>query len=183
MPTDEELAKMGSSPLARGPQKPIGLRHSVGGLIPARAGTTPCLQTKSWRKWAHPRSRGDHILAPDIAGCPTGSSPLARGPRVVMFSCLNVPGLIPARAGTTSPRSPWTLSSGAHPRSRGDHETPNGLNTTDKGSSPLARGTSDRNNDVIAEPRLIPARAGNIAVAQTTAHAQAAHPRSRGEHE
>ena len=162
MPTDEELAKMGSSPLARGPQKPIGLRHSVGGLIPARAGTTPCLQTKSWRKWAHPRSRGDHILAPDIAGCPTGSSPLARGPRVVMFSCLNVPGLIPARAGTTSPRSPWTLSSGAHPRSRGDHETPNGLNTTDKGSSPLARGPHPRGRNSPGGAGLIPARAGNI---------------------
>ena len=51
----------GSSPLARGPPRLQSLGHVRGGLIPARAGTTP-MRPKTHRKiGAHPRSRGDHV--------------------------------------------------------------------------------------------------------------------------
>ena len=50
------------------------------------------------------------------------------------------------------------------------------------GSSPLARGTCGRHCKGSNYPRLIPARAGNIAVFIAVFAVCAAHPRSRGEH-
>ena len=97
-------ADSGSSPLARGPQRRMGKRKHGRGLIPARAGTTvPCQGTTETRR-AHPRSRGDHLIMRIAGRWERGSSPLARGPRRVIFSPLADVGLIPARAGTTAER-------------------------------------------------------------------------------
>ena len=51
-----------------------------------------------------------------------------------------------------------------------------------RGSSPLARGTSDNLNGIIDKIRLIPARAGNIEPKIAPLRYGTAHPRSRGEH-
>ena len=80
MPTDEELAKMGSSPLARGPHTGTGYSGLSYGLIPARAGTTGGDVFLLERSGAHPRSRGDHHSMPANPPPLMGSSPLARGP-------------------------------------------------------------------------------------------------------
>ena len=95
----------GSSPLARGTH-PRG-RNSLGGsgLIPARAGNT-CGSTSGYRTArAHPRSRGEHRpLA--IGALPLlGSSPLARGTRIMHKGGTSKSGLIPARAGNTTSSS------------------------------------------------------------------------------
>ena len=50
------------------------------------------------------------------------------------------------------------------------------------GSSPLARGTFVSLHRVQNNPRLIPARAGNISPRSSPARPMPAHPRSRGEH-
>ena len=91
------------------------------GLIPARAGTTPKYELHPRRTGAHPRSRGDHFPASRLVGLLAGSSPLARGPPQAIMVLILVPGLIPARAGTTTCILIWTSLTRAHPRSRGDH--------------------------------------------------------------
>ena len=72
--------------------------------------------------------------------------------------------------------------SAAHPRSRGEHAPSRMVDTRSNGSSPLARGTYPRGDELPQCPRLIPARAGNMAWMPGTRVARQAHPRSRGEH-
>ena len=78
---DPELQNQGSSPLARGTPPLGGQRRPARGLIPARAGNTKRVCSKSSPKWAHPRSRGEHQKFRYPLGKCTGSSPLARGTR------------------------------------------------------------------------------------------------------
>ena len=113
--------ELGSSPLARGPQRvewSPGLRV---GLIPARAGTTAGINVRNPNVRAHPRSRGDHICMHGTPPCRRGSSPLARGPPAVQRRKTAGTGLIPARAGTTRRLDSNSAMRRAHPRSRGDH--------------------------------------------------------------
>ena len=93
----------GSSPLARG--APGTVRRCCGrcGLIPARAGSTFMCRFLRWGGWAHPRSRGEHSDSSESRRQSPGSSPLARGARVVTCCYLGNIGLIPARAGSTIP--------------------------------------------------------------------------------
>ena len=70
----------------------------------------------------------------------------------------------------------------AHPRSRGEHLQMQAVREGGVGSSPLARGTWTFAHGSIPSLRLIPARAGNMPPAGYQAAANAAHPRSRGEH-
>ena len=92
----------GSSPLARGPRASLQVAVARDGLIPARAGTTKLRQIHPCDRGAHPRSRGDHLAVSGSSELLSGSSPLARGPPDELITPLNVVGLIPARAGTTS---------------------------------------------------------------------------------
>ena len=74
------------------------------------------------------------------------------------------------------------MSSGAHPRSRGEHWALFQILTDGEGSSPLARGTPNRTIDDIDTIGLIPARAGNTRASPCHRSYRRAHPRSRGEH-
>ena len=71
--------QIGSSPLARGLRLQHRRRRGRGGIIPARAGFTLSMASKSWRRWDHPRSRGVYVYSIDADGGEGGSSPLARG--------------------------------------------------------------------------------------------------------
>ena len=94
-------SRLGSSPLARGPPyRPVSCARR-GGLIPARAGTTPPAIIHRGVSGAHPRSRGDHAFTPNNRRTRLGSSPLARGPPPSTGARRDMRGLIPARAGTT----------------------------------------------------------------------------------
>ena len=153
--------EVGSSPLARGTRVSRAGVGWLGGLIPARAGNTLLKASQSKTFLAHPRSRGEHILALDITDYPTGSSPLARGTlRPVARDTCTV-GLIPARAGNTVNRNGSLAPFRAHPRSRGEHQAGRLGNTLDLGSSPLARGTLFMDFYISVSWGLIPARAGN----------------------
>ena len=150
----------GSSPLARGPQRRMGICKHGRGLIPARAGTTGAAHFVLFLSGAHPRSRGDHLLLRRRFPRRGGSSPLARGPLGDASWLRLRRGLIPARAGTTL-SGIWRLASPwAHPRSRGDHYEPAGIVHRDEGSSPLARGPPAPASCRDQVPGLIPARAG-----------------------
>ena len=152
----------GSSPLARGTR--LGCKVSGGsfGLIPARAGNTARAKGDKSENGAHPRSRGEHSIAPVFDTVRVGSSPLARGTRSQPVPDGITHGLIPARAGNTG--------------------TGRGSSGGCGGSSPLARGTLAGKGFGVSRPGLIPARAGNTAWFLRITKSGGAHPRSRGEH-
>ena len=114
--------------------------------------------------------------------CPAGgSSPLTRGKLVSpSLSCRGL-GLIPAHAGKTVTRWSRTMTTSAHPRSRGENASVPSSRRGMTGSSPLTRGKHDLTARKILRDRLIPAHAGKTG--RQTAHQrnESAHPRSRGE--
>ena len=150
----------GSSPLARGPLDAIGVSLPPDGLIPARAGTTRLRCRSCRRGWAHPRSRGDHETGYYFPSSPLGSSPLARGTRLLHAWRAAPLGLIPARAGTTRVAVSAVAAVRAHPRSRGDHILDDRRRINTLGSSPLARGPPAAARRRNYPSGLIPARAG-----------------------
>ena len=91
----------GSSPLARGTPQEIADTAPQVGLIPARAGNTNSGIACCNRRWAHPRSRGEHTIQSRAPSSRWGSSPLARGTQVRQSLQAGLVGLIPARAGNT----------------------------------------------------------------------------------
>ena len=91
----------GSSPLARGTPSAGTFPGGSAGLIPARAGNTIAAAEFERRFGAHPRSRGEHLGGAPSVGFLSGSSPLARGTRVILLLPQMKLGLIPARAGNT----------------------------------------------------------------------------------
>ena len=132
-----------------------------------------------------------------------GSSPLARGTRLLRLVDARRGRFIPARAGNTGSLAWPSASATVHPRSRGEHglnplaeeQTPRFIparagNTPTQadavrsaaGSSPLARGTRRPRGGLHPTRRFIPARAENTARLPCRAHTPAVHPRSRGEH-
>ena len=151
-------------------------------LIPARAGNTRQMTRTFSATSAHPRSRGEHVVAGIGLLVAAGSSPLARGTHLLSMGNAQRTWLIPARAGNT--RIPWRncLEHPAHPRSRGEHWIPAFLAEKLTGSSPLARGTRFNDARIIRRNRLIPARAGNTFHNHIAVQTPLAHPRSRGEH-
>ena len=131
---------------------------------------------------AHPRSRGEHASSFFSKAAISGSSPLARGTREVGPEEPGREGLIPARAGNTSPVALLLCELRAHPRSRGEHPPVMVSVGSWVGSSPLARGTLNGFCRPLLTTGLIPARAGNTKSSLIFRESLRAHPRSRGEH-
>ena len=108
----------------------------------------------------HPRSRGVYVaLAGDSLGG-GGSSPLARGLQPPRTPTAMAGGIIPARAGFTSTRTPESWTSSDHPRSRGVYQ---------KGES-----------FTCVRAGIIPARAGFTWRRKEHIGNMEDHPRSRG---
>ena len=112
----------------------------------------------------------------------TGSSPLARGAPPTVAAREGGVGLIPARAGSTEVVAGAFVTTGAHPRSRGEHALEARGIAVRTGSSPLARGAPARPRAGSGGRGLITARAGSTNHAPTPHGNGRAHPRSRGEH-
>ena len=136
---------------------------------------------RSISRRAHPRSRGENLVADYAAIRAWGSSPLTRGKPTPCCRCYYARGLIPAHAGKTSLTVSRATTRRAHPRSRGENEIPSISPSRDWGSSPLTRGKRPRRGGCGLRARLIPAHAGKTATACTNATTWGAHPRSRGE--
>ena len=170
----------GSSPLARG--LPSASLDGVGGfrIIPARAGFTVGSTGQMRPNPDHPRSRGVYGPCTAPAFAYPGSSPLARGLLGLVGGGRQVAGIIPARAGFTSPSAVRARAYADHPRSRGVYATPRPGITIANGSSPLARGLLQFGAGSLGESRIIPARAGFTKTKRTAATTSGDHPRSRG---
>ena len=139
-PWDSASESSGSSPLARGLQKGFRWRVQVPGIIPARAGFTCSPARSQSRCRDHPRSRGVYTWLYMDEFHLLGSSPLARGLPGVHGRATRPQGIIPARAGFTSPMSSPCQSATDHPRSRGVYFSNVVTLSVSDGSSPLARG-------------------------------------------
>ena len=94
-------ASRGSSPLTRGKLYGDVCDGVCGGLIPAHAGKTHQRARDIVIGPAHPRSRGENLLAVCGPRRQLGSSPLTRGKRWFGVGGVGAPRLIPAHAGKT----------------------------------------------------------------------------------
>mgnify|MGYP000896542287 CR=1 FL=1 len=150
-------------------------------LIPAHAGKTSGPSARRTPTTAHPRSRGENARASLTSARRRGSSPLTRGKRTRSRRGGRRPRLIPAHAGKTKTRAAASLSSTAHPRSRGENLGASSTHSHPWGSSPLTRGKPQNNRAVARRPGLIPAHAGKTPPAPSRRCKPRAHPRSRGE--
>ena len=150
----------GSSPLARGLLSVDRVIATGTGIIPARAGFTRCGGTRVVKPKDHPRSRGVYHTRTPTALCPSGSSPLARGLRVLVLALLGLAGIIPARAGFTSTIPCRGGRAPDHPRSRGVYPV--------------------HTAEMTGCTWIIPARAGFTRADPQPAGPGADHPRSRG---
>ena len=130
-----------------------------------------------------------------------GSSPLTRGKRIRIPMRRRRQRLIPAHAGKTAPRQPFSLPSAAHSPSRGENHGRSARLERTRGSSPLTRGKPVQQGalglaagsspltrgkqvgavDSLSSWRLIPAHAGKTSVRAGAERWHKAHPRSRGE--
>ena len=171
---------LGSSPLARG-LLPYDTRDDeIARIIPARAGFTGRQRLAGLAHRDHPRSRGVYAESALVVVSRAGSSPLARGLLGDGFAEVVEPGIIPARAGFTTPgRGPRT-GAPDHPRSRGVYRAPASRARCSAGSSPLARGLRGVLPAQAPAGRIIPARAGFTLLRRTPAPPAPDHPRSRG---
>ncbi len=114
----------GSSPPVRGAPVASSSPRVWIGLIPARAGSTYRLAHQCSYRRAHPRPCGEHGFRDDGKPHVEGSSPPVRGARELPFAKISRPGLIPARAGSTTALNAAFKELGAHPRPCGEHPLP-----------------------------------------------------------
>ena len=170
------------------------------GIIPARAGFTRVRARYSPQHSDHPRSRGVYLIKHEMNIGPQGSSPLARGLRVIGDDISAHCRIIPARAGFTLNSAVRLSLVTDHPRSRGVYLCPTASHSPFHGSSPLARGLRPearliaesagssplaRGLQAVFPPvghrvRIIPARAGFTLSLTRRMGSLKDHPRSRG---
>ena len=171
----------GSSPLTRGKHLDDVACHGSSRLIPAHAGKTRTRRRIRRRMTAHPRSRGENVMAVQSACAPAGSSPLTRGKRDRYRTRPLWNGLIPAHAGKTRTSRGRRRRLPAHPRSRGENHAASTAALKASGSSPLTRGKPSVATSHYLLPGLIPAHAGKTGRSRGPRQSTGAHPRSRGE--
>ena len=109
-----------------------------------------------------------------------GSSPLARGLRLLVVGQHDEFRIIPARAGFTCGWRSCTAGTSNHPRSRGVYVEAGAHLRITAGSSPLARGLPGPGGAGQFPVRIIPARAGFTLRSANFALETQDHPRSRG---
>ena len=173
-------AASGSSPLARGLRRRRRRPSSSRRIIPARAGFTRGVPHRRGGPGDHPRSRGVYLRPPRMTSMRAGSSPLARGLRMIQALAVFGGGIIPARAGFTEEGDVHGRPAGDHPRSRGVYQRRPSIALNSLGSSPLARGLPSTPGSRQCPSRIIPARAGFTHGLRARRHLDRDHPRSRG---
>ena len=173
----------GSSPLARGSPGHRVREPQRCRIIPARAGFTRPPSPPSRSPRDHPRSRGVHRRVGATRRRLCGSSPLARGSLDHPTRSGHYLRIIPARAGFTQAGGVLDRLLADHPRSRGVHLTAMSAARSSAGSSPLARGSLNRQLRESNLSGIIPARAGFTSRTRASRLLWSDHPRSRGVHD
>ena len=171
----------GSSPRVRGKRPGLLWRRAHRGLIPARAGKTPGCDAEHAFLTAHPRACGENPSPSFARASSHGSSPRVRGKRDARMRACHRCGLIPARAGKTSPEQRPQGTTRAHPRACGENRAVSTKSASADGSSPRVRGKLCPGYHVLIEHGLIPARAGKTCGGSSSPSWTWAHPRACGE--
>ncbi len=153
--------RAGSPPHGRGTRRGAVGAQRAGGLTPARAGNTPRGATRAGRRWAHPRTGGEHLDSGVRHDPYEGSPPHGRGTQAEGPALRDHPGLTPARAGNTTGCASGCAARRAHPRTGGEHGKPMSVAVSMRGSPPHGRGTPRSTRTARTCSRLTPARAGN----------------------
>ena len=138
--SDEERARGGSSPHARGAREAHVAQEGPPGIIPACAGSTSQRHPLRHQTGDHPRMRGEHKVPFKVTVVDEGSSPHARGAHLAPHVHLGGQGIIPACAGSTWRAFGIRRRTRDHPRMRGEHRRPPPSCACRPGSSPHARG-------------------------------------------
>ncbi len=170
-----------SSPHARGSSVPHRRPQAVDAVVPARAGIFPPYRTARGAPRCRPRTRGDLPVAGSIMPASHRSSPHARGSSHLGRGAGGGDGVVPARAGIFPDRARDRRAGCRRPRTRGDlpfSAAPNAANTA---SSPHARGSSQRQRELVSADHVVPARAGIFLPYGVTENAPTRRPRTRGD--
>ena len=155
------IIRPGSSPRARGAPCCRGWRWATSGIIPACAGSTGPLRSRTGTDGDHPRVRGEHSRVQMQRITEPGSSPRARGALGEGQLGFRKRGIIPACAGSTQGVGEPAVTAGDHPRVRGEHGRPAYLFQAGLGSSPRARGAQRIGSTSGTGAGIIPACAGS----------------------
>ena len=151
----------GSSPRGRGTRLLAGAERPVVRFIPAWAGNAPCGRPVRRGGAVHPRVGGERVGRDDRDHAPDRFIPAWAG---------NAPA-------PTTPRPRSTV----HPRVGGERCLSSAAASTTAGSSPRGRGTLAHRRARRADPRFIPAWAGNAKAFHATPDSLAgSSPRGRG---
>ena len=179
--TVNQILDDGSSPHARGTRAGAAEDQAIRWFIPACAGNAAPTSGKPMRKAVHPRMRGERMPRSLRKMISPGSSPHARGTRVVVCPHTEDLRFIPACAGNAGNARGSGSGLPVHPRMRGERCTYRQHASAQAGSSPHARGTHSLRDQYRGYRRFIPACAGNAAPDSIAHSARPVHPRMRGE--
>ena len=131
----------------------------------------------------HPRMRGEDVQEFGYEGDWAGSPPHARGRHHHHQAPQGVPGITPACAGKTPPRTPPPSTDGDHPRMRGEDIAELLMASSVAGSPPHARGRLGGGLFTGSHAGITPACAGKTCPGLTGRSNSSDHPRMRGEDE
>ena len=171
----------GSSPHARGTQRPRRGQRLRERFIPACAGNAPSLIPDHPAWTVHPRMRGERTTRSNPARVSRGSSPHARGTLAACIFKSCDERFIPACAGNADTSGKRASAATVHPRMRGERRRAAVRQEGWPGSSPHARGTLGSVTLRRHLHRFIPACAGNADTVPRPPVWMAVHPRMRGE--
>ena len=145
-PVNTATGEQGSSPHVRGARS-YRVHHSwLAGIIPACAGSTPGGLKDAVSLRDHPRMCGEHRTAYREPDTNRGSSPHVRGAHIMVKQYVDITGIIPACAGSTTSAPSTRLSARDHPRMCGEHPKMTALAFGSPGSSPHVRGAHFENS-------------------------------------
>ena len=171
----------GSSPRVRGTGRQTDQLGGEYRVIPARAGNSSSVSSRTSPSTGHPRACGEQHACPMCKPSWSGSSPRVRGTGQPMPSGHRRSRVIPARAGNSASGTPTTTSPSGHPRACGEQFVAAPTVTPLPGSSPRVRGTVGSGPQGPPRRRVIPARAGNREGPPSKRWRKAGHPRACGE--
>ena len=129
-----------------------------------------------------PRIRGEHESSTSRSRPSPGSSPHTRGAPIDRWDDRVQARIIPAYAGSTTPKLSRRGTSRDHPRIRGEHLRNVIIDAQKAGSSPHTRGAPTDSRSPSGAGRIIPAYAGSTPACPSPSGAGRDHPRIRGEH-
>ena len=172
----------GSSPRLRGTCHCRRRRTGKSRFIPALAGNMQHKHVLNALLAVHPRACGEHLLNVAQKEFTFGSSPRLRGTSRPATRSTVARRFIPALAGNMFLLTVNHFKRAVHPRACGEHYRSNDFEDRSAGSSPRLRGTCFRAARCYRQRWFIPALAGNMQDALSSAYPVWVHPRACGEH-